>query len=98
MQTYINPFEQNNDHTRLMHKIQFCSSFNVTYRPPNENTKIIEEYCEDLFSKNSKNLKDMILKGDFKINALDYEQNKKVKRFLHLIYQYNMISVQILIL
>ena len=23
MQTYINPFEQNNDHTQIMHKIQF---------------------------------------------------------------------------
>ena len=23
MQTYINPFEQNNDHMQIMHKIQF---------------------------------------------------------------------------
>ena len=23
----INPFEQNNDHTRIMYKIQFCGSF-----------------------------------------------------------------------
>ena len=28
MQTYINPFEQNNNHSRTMHKIQFRSSFN----------------------------------------------------------------------
>ena len=32
----------------------------------------------DLFSKNSKNLKNMILAGDFNINALGYERNKKV--------------------
>ena len=27
-QTYINPFKQNNDHTRIICKIGFCSSFN----------------------------------------------------------------------
>ena len=27
MQTYINPTEQNNDHTGIIHKIQFRSSF-----------------------------------------------------------------------
>ena len=43
----------------------------------------------DLFSKNSKNLKNMILAGDFNINA--YEQNKKVQSFFNLIYRYNMI-------
>ena len=26
--TYINPFEQNNDHTRMSHEIEFRSSFN----------------------------------------------------------------------
>ena len=45
----------------------------------------------DLFSKNSKNLKNMILAGDFNINALDYEQNKKVQSFFNLMYRYNMI-------
>ena len=29
MQIYINPFEQNNDHTWAMHKIQFHSFFKV---------------------------------------------------------------------
>ena len=33
----------------------------------------------------------MILAGDFNINALDYEQNKKVQRFFNLMYRYNMI-------
>ena len=27
MQTYINPFEQSNDHMRIMHYTQFRSSF-----------------------------------------------------------------------
>ena len=51
--------------------------FNAVYRPPNGDTKISEPFCKDLFSKNSKNLKNMVLAGDFIINALDYEQNKK---------------------
>ena len=33
----------------------------------------------------------MILAGDFNINALDYEQNKKVQSFFNLMYQYNMM-------
>ena len=47
--------------------------FNVVYRPPNEDAKISELFYKDLFSKNSKNLKNMILAGYFNIN----EQNKK---------------------
>ena len=27
MQTYVNPFKQNNDHTRIMRKVRFRSSF-----------------------------------------------------------------------
>ena len=30
MQTYTNPFEQNNEHTCIIHEIQFRSSFNET--------------------------------------------------------------------
>ena len=29
IQTYINSFEEHNGHTRITHKMQFCSSFNV---------------------------------------------------------------------
>ena len=65
--------------------------FNVVCRPPNGDTKISKQFCKDLFSKNSKNLKNMILAGDFNINALDYEQNKKVQSFFNLMYRYNMI-------
>ena len=33
----------------------------------------------------------MILAGDFNINILDYEQNKKVQTFFHMMYRYNMV-------
>ena len=56
--------------------------FNAIYRPPNGDLKISEQFCKYLFSKSSKNLKNMILAGDFKSNALDYEQEKKGTKFL----------------
>ena len=33
----------------------------------------------------------MILAGDFNINALDYDQNKKVQSSFNLMYRYNMM-------
>ena len=30
MQTYFNLFQQNNDHMRIMHKMQCCSSFDAS--------------------------------------------------------------------
>ena len=65
--------------------------FNVVYSSPNGDLKISEQFCKDLFYKKSENLKNMILAGDFNINALDYEQNKKVQSFFNLMYRYNMI-------
>ena len=65
--------------------------FNVVYRPPNGDIKISEQFCKDLFFKNSKNLKNMVLEDDFNINALDSEQNKKVQSFFNLMYRCNMI-------
>ena len=32
-----------------------------------------------------------ILAGDYNINALDYQQNKKAQSFFNLMYRYNMI-------
>ena len=43
------------------------------------------------FLKNSKSLKNMILAGDFNVNILDYEQNKKVQTFFNMMYRYNMV-------
>ena len=63
----------------------------IVYRPPNGDTKLSQQFCKDIFSKNSKNLKNTILAGDFNINALDYEQNKKVQSFFNFMDRYNMI-------
>ena len=45
------------------------------------------------FQKKGKNLKNIVLAGDFNINVLDFETNKKVQDFLSLMLRYNMIPL-----
>lgn len=47
------------------------TTFNVVYRPPNRDKNISQQFCKNPFSKNSNNLKKMILAGHFNI-VLDY--------------------------
>ena len=42
--------------------------------------KQCETHFKDIFSKNGKNLKNIILAGDFNINLLVFGTNKKVQR------------------
>ena len=60
------------------------------YRPPNGDVKQCETRFKDVFSKNAKNLKNIILAGDFNINSLDLETNKNVQDFLNLIFRYTL--------
>ena len=66
---------------------------NTIYRPPNGDMKQCETYFKDVFSKNGKNLKNIVLAGDFNINFLDFETNKNVQDFLNLMFCYNMIPL-----
>ena len=66
---------------------------NTIYRPPNGDMKQCETYFKDVFSKNGKNLKNIVLAGDFNINFLDFETNKNVQDFLNLMFGYNMIPL-----
>ena len=43
--------------------------------------KQCETHFKDVFSKNSKNLKNIVLAGDFNINFLDFETKKTCKTF-----------------
>ena len=54
--------------------------FNAIYRPPTGDIKIFEQFCKDIFSKNQ-NMKHMMFAGDFNVNVLDYEHNRKLKFF-----------------
>ena len=66
---------------------------NTIYRPPNGDMKQCETYFKDVFSKNGKNRKNIVLAGDFKINFLYFETNKNVQDFLNLMLRYNMIPL-----
>ena len=47
---------------------------NLVYRPPNSYHKELENYFKSSLSKR----KVVILAGDFNINLLDFDKNKKV--------------------
>ena len=66
---------------------------NSIYRPPNGDMKQCETHFKDLFSKNGKNLKNIVIARDFNINFLDFETNKNVQDFLNLMFCYNMIPL-----
>ena len=63
-----------------------CSNliFNAICRPPTGDIKVFEKFCKNIFSKNQ-NMKHMMFAGDFKMNVLDYEYNRKVNFFFDLI-------------
>ena len=63
------------------------------YRPPNGDMKQCETYFKDVFSKNDKNLKNIVLAGDFNFNFLDFETKKNVQDFLNVMFHYNMIPL-----
>ena len=66
---------------------------NTIYRPPNGDMKQCETNFKDVFSKNGKNLKYIVLAGDFNINFLDFGTNKKVQDFLNLMFCCSMIPL-----
>ena len=55
--------------------------------------KQCETHFKDVFSKNGKNLKNIVLAGDFNINFLDFETNKNVQDFLNLMFCYNVVPL-----
>ena len=52
--------------------------------------KQCETHFKYLFSKNGKNLKNIVLAADCNINFLYFETNKNVQDFLNLMFRYNM--------
>ena len=53
--------------------------------------KQCEIHFKDIFSVNGKNLKNIVLAGDFNFKFLDFERNKYVQDFLNLMFCCNMI-------
>ena len=65
----------------------------VIYRQSNGDVKVSENYFNDFLSKNETNYKKMILVGDFNINVFDFENNRKVEKYLNQKFSRNMIPI-----
>ena len=64
---------------------------NVLYSPPNGKIKPFEDFLVSLLSSVQNANKDLHIAGDFDLNLLDHESNKKVHDFLNIIYRNGMI-------
>ena len=59
------------------------SIFNVVYRPPDGDEDVCDiDYSKNIFFKNNVISKNILLAGDFNINLLHFEENKKVQNFV----------------
>ena len=64
---------------------------NLSYRPPQGDTILFEKNLQDLLLKNDVCKKEILITGDFNINLLDYENNKKVQSFVNLMFRCGMV-------
>ena len=65
----------------------------MTYRPPNGDVKEFEKNLNKILSTNDILQKEVIMGGNFTMNLLDFEQNKKVENFLNIMFCHSMMSV-----
>ena len=64
---------------------------NILYRPPNGKIEPFENFLNNVFTKTKDSNKALHNAGDFNLNLLDHNANRKVYNFLSLIYQNGMI-------
>ena len=65
--------------------------FNVIYRPPNGNLSVCETFFKKILSDSTTVNKTFFVAGDFNINLLDFETNKKVQIFVNLMFDFSLI-------
>ena len=63
----------------------------LNYRPPNGDSTLFEKHMKSILSKNEATKKEVILIGDFNINLLDFDKNKRVQSFVNLMFRFGMI-------
>ena len=64
---------------------------NALYRAPNGQIEPFENFLNNIFSKIKKSNKLFHIAGDFNLNLLDHDTNRKVQRFLNIVYRNGMI-------
>ena len=68
-------------------------TLNLTYRPPNGDVKEFEKHLHKILSINEILKKEVIMAGNFNMNLLGCEQNKKVQNFLNIMFGHSMMPV-----
>ena len=63
----------------------------LNYRPLNGDTTLFEKHMKSILSKNEATKKEVILIGDFNMNLLDFDKNKRVQSFVNLMFRFGMI-------
>ena len=66
---------------------------NLSYRSPQGDTTLFEKHLQDLLWRHDVCKKEVLMTGDFNINLLDFENNKKVQSFVNLMFPCGMIPV-----
>ena len=64
---------------------------NLVYHPTNGDNKELENYFKSSLPKREISHEDVILAGDFNINLLDFDANKKGQNFVNLMFRFGMI-------
>ena len=64
---------------------------NVIYRPPDGDLNVCETFFKKILSDSTTVNKTFFLTGDFDINLLEFETNKKVQSFVNLMSEFSMI-------
>ena len=66
----------------------------MNYRPPNRDTALFEKHIKSILSKNDVTKKEVALIGDFNIDLLDFDKNKRVQSFANLMFRFGMIPAK----
>ena len=73
----------------LLHDKKKNTLFNVLYRPPNGQIETFENFLRHLLLLNYN--KNFHIAGDFNLNLLDHNENKKMQNVLNIIHQNGML-------
>ena len=63
----------------------------MIYKPPNGDLNVCETFFKKILPDSTIVNKTFFLAGDFNINLIDFETNKKVQSFVNLMFEFSMI-------
>ena len=78
---------------KILDNISKNKIISLTYRPPGGKVNQFHNYLKEFLSNKSIITKDIYIVGDFNLNFIDYENNKKIKDFVNLLFEKGLIPV-----